>query len=383
MAGLSVVSAPSFANTFGPPNPNQSANQSYGSGAVPGVAQASNSFGGGLQGSGQFNNATVLAPTQPATSQSLGDVSAPNFGTTLTATKTAGPGSSSAYRQVYNGQVYTDPNQLAQAQAADQRFNPIDYNGKTYNDSTSYANAVIGDVKTNHDQAIKQITDAHASGLINFDQRQKLLDQNRTSLATQLQNTLDSQSSHFASADANGLSSRQGQVANDTNKANDQAVGGLNTEQQAIGTDRSAYEGNYANSIAAADKGQQAGIDSANNAARSSQNALALSKQGILDSGQNAATSFAASQPKGNSSSTNYDPATLTQGIASYFVNANAAGLTPDQQKAAVTTQLTNQGLSAADIAPYVNYAYGQVSDPSTSYGKAYSAKSPLSTPTL
>jgi hypothetical protein len=321
----------------------------------------------------------------------LGSVTNSIFGEPITATQPP-TGGAPQWVGTFGGKTYTSPEQLAAAQAAQeqqnfqqsQTFAPISYGGQTYNDPTQYVNAVIGDAKTTHDKNISQIKAAYENGLLSFEQKQKLIDQNTRSLKDQLDQTLASQQGYFNAISPDAVQSQQGVMAGKAKEAEAQGQQTLTDAGTALGADKTAYTTNYQNSLGAADQAQTGAIDQANNyltglstSQAAAQTAEQQKIQGIMDSGKNAALSFQNSQP--TSKSTEYDPVALTQGIASYFINAQAAGLTPEQQQAAITSQLTSQGFNASQIAPYVNYAYGQVTNPTTAYGKAYQSKVPLS----
>lgn len=371
MAGLSVVTKPttnSFANTFATP-----------SGAVPGVAQASQSFSGQLQGSGQLNNATISVP-KPQT-KILADTPPSPFGSNpITATNPAGssftPTPLPTFNTVYKGQSYTDPNALAGAQARD-AFAPIQYNGRVYNDPTSYANAVITEAKSTHDKNVSSINKAYENGLITFDQRQKLVDQNRTSLGDQLQGTLTSQRGYFNSIAPNATQSGEKVLADQAQGQYQQGLGSLDTQQQQIGTDRAAFDTNYQNSLGAEDQNLLRVQDQAANSVSGSQAAA----QGILDTGANNAIAYQnqvrqtqaanANGAAGSAKVTQFDPVQLGQSIAGYMVSGQQIGLTPDQAMIAAGNQLKTQGIDPNNpqVQGILQYVYGQVTNPSTPYG--------------
>lgn len=356
-----------FANTF----------------AVPGVASASGTFGGALQGGsntsfGKINTASIVPPPETGSVKGANTfASVPDFSKPIAATiPSTSP--TKTFSQVYNGITYTDPNALAEAQAKDAAaFKPVIYNGQTYNDPTQYANAVISDVKGTHDKNVSQINAAYQNGLLTFDQKQKLIDQNRQSLTDQLHQTLDSQNGYFNSISPDAVQSQQGVLADKATTAEQQGQSTINDAQTQLGSDKSLYNANYQNSLTANDQNQQQGIDAANNSVLQNQENTQSTVQGILDSGKNAAASFANSQP--TSSTVNYDPATLIQNVASYLTNANSTGLTPDQQTQSITSLLGSQGLNAQQIAPILQYANSLVNNPNNPYGQAYSKKTPLS----
>lgn len=385
MAGLSVSTRPttnSFANTFATP-----------SGAVPGVAQANQSFSGQLQGSGQLNNATIAVPKASIKSSSnfLENFSntppSPYGSTPVIGTKpgTGGihftPTPIPTFQTAYKGQTFTDPNQLAQAQAKDS-FAPIQYNGQVYNDPTSYANAVITDAKSTHDKNVSTINKAYENGLISFDQRQKLVEQNRTSLGDQLKGTLNSQRGYFNSISPNATQSGEKVLADQAQGEYAQGLGTLDTQQQQIGTDKSAYDQSYQNSLSAEDQNLLRTQDQAANSITGAQSAA----QGILDTGTNNAIAYQnqvkqiqAQNANGAASAaasrapqvTQYDPVQLGQSIASYAQSAQNSGLTPDQALVAASKQLSMQGIdvNSPQVQGILSYVYGTVNNGSATTG--------------
>lgn len=364
MAGLTVATSPNqFANTFS-------------SSVVPGVAQTSN-VGNQLQGTGAgLAGASISVPGQGVPGQgvpaSQGGASL-SFRSPLYANIPAAPGRGTA-GGYYKGIYYSDPNALASAQAANS-FSPIDYNGTTYTDPTSYANAIIGDARTAHDKNITQINQAHDAGLITFDQRQQLIDQNRQSLKDQLANTLNSQQGYFDQVSPDAIQSQQGVMAGKAQDATNQGNQTLDVSAQQLQGDKTAYGTQYANTLSANDAALQKTTDAANNVVLNNQ----AVDQGIIDAGKNAGLAFANSQPQ--STQTAYDPSQLVQNIAGYFINSNAAGLSGDQQMQGIQSQLAGQGFNMNQVMPYIQYAYGQVTNPATTYGKAYSNKTPYTPP--
>lgn len=374
-----------IAATFGAP-PAYANRVSSPSGAVPAVPQFTQTFGGGLQGTGAYNSSTISVPAAaPAPSTTLASVPPNPFATPVTATKpsTAVIGPAPAFRQVVDGQVFTDPVALAQYQAA-HSFQPVAYNGQTYTDPAQYANAVLSDAQAQHDQAVKQINTAHQNGLISFEQQQKLIDQSRTNLKNQLNSTLGSQAGYINQISPDATQSQQGVLAQQSTDQYNQGLGQINDQQTNLGTAQNDFENNFQNSLASADKSLTGVKDQLANQAT----ARNLAAQSTLDAGQNAALAFQnqlaqyqnqaanASQP----TVTQFDPLQLAQGIGTSFINANAAGVSADQAAPAIVNALAGQGIdtNSAQFQNIMNYVKGQIGNPATSYGLAYKNKTPL-----
>lgn len=326
-------------------------------GSVPGVANANSTFGGALQGGGTYNNSTIQVPQAPGQvlgATTLGSVpSVPDFTKPLTATAPGTTTTTTPGPKYYNGQVYTDP--------------------------TAYANAVIADAQTSHDANVKQINAAYQNGLITYQQQKDLIDQNRTTLSTQLgqnldtlkqnnQGSQDSNTGYFNSISPDATQSQQGVYSGKINDATATATANaqtdfgnanksLDTQATNLGTAQQGFQQNYQNQLQTADQNLLSAKDAALN--------------GTLP--QTSSTGGSSSQ---------IDPATLVQNIALSAIGANSAGLSPAQSQQAVTAQLAGQGLNPAQIAPYIQYVYGGggqpgiINDPNNSYGNAYAKKS-------
>lgn len=310
--------------------------------AVPGVAQATQTFGGALQGGsnnlyGNLSVAPIYGPAAPKTN-ALGDqtqVQTPNFKDPLTA-KVTTPGT-------------TTTTQWA----------PRYYNGQMYNDPTEYANAVIGDAQTAHDTNVKQINQAYQNGLISFQQQQDLIGQNRDSLKQQLGTNLSNNSGYFNSISPDATQSQQGVYEGKINDNFNTANGRLDTQAANLGTAQQGFTQNYQNQLQGADQSLASAKDSALN--------------GTLPQ---------TSTSGGSTSTSNVDPSTLVQNIALAAIGGNAAGLNLQQSQQSVEAQLASQGLNPAQYSPYINYVYGGggqkgiLNDPNNPYGSAYAKKS-------
>lgn len=312
-----------FANTFG---------------GVPGIAQANSTFGGNLQGNSGYTNSNIYGPN----GQNLTAIQGPPapvpgtntsslFDTSLTATS---PGTTTT-----------------------RSFQPVYYKGTLYNDPTTYANTVIADAQSSHDQNVKQINQAYQNGLISFQQQQDLIGQNRDQLKQQLGSNLDNNTGYFNSISPDATQSQQGVYEGKINDNYNTANSNLDTQSANLGTAKDSFTQNYQNQLQGADQ------------------SLASAKDAALNG-----TLPETSTSGGGTSS--IDPSALVQNIALAAIGGNAAGLNAGQSQSAVEAQLASQGLRPDQYSPYINYVFGSggkggiINDPNNPYGNAYAKKS-------
>lgn len=287
------------------------------------------------------------------------------------------------------------------------------YNGTHYTDQAQYQNAVVKDVNDTHTKTINDINTAYKQGLISFDQQQKLIDQNRSSLKTQTDQALqaldtsntaakDSQMAHFASADANAVSSRQGELAQQTQEqynqslknTNDQASQGnqaIDTSQQNLQLARGNYDTQYQNNLQGADKAQIQGTDAVNNAGLSFQNQIAqvnaANQNGLAAYNTQVQNANAAAANANAPTTTQFDPQALTANLAQYVISAASIAPKGNTLEQTVSQSLTNaantlkqQGIdpNSGPGADILNYLQGQFLDTKSQLYANLNSKTPL-----
>jgi len=150
------------------------------------------------------------------------------------------------------------------------QFTPLSYGGNVYGDLSSYKNAILSDAQTEYSRQNKNLDSAYQNGLISYDERQRLINENRQNVRTNAQkqlddlktnydDTLQSQTSYFNQISPNAFQSQQdvykGKATdvfergqNETNTALDQSLLGLQGQERDLGSARqgfqTAYQGN-------------------------------------------------------------------------------------------------------------------------------------------
>lgn len=297
------------------------------------------------------------------------------FGQSLTGSvpSTANPGPAPSFRQVSSdGTIFTDPNALAQHEVELANNKTYNYNGQTGLSKNDYTNQVLGAAQKQHDDAIKQINTAHGNGLISFDQQQQLIDQSRQSLKDQLSSTIGAQHGYANQISPDATQSQVGVLDNAANTQYQTGVGQIDNQQTNLGTAKSGFEDQYANSLQGADQGLNSTKDQlANNA-----DAFAAGNQSTLNAGTTAAINLQNQVASYNASAANaaqptvtqFDPGTTASDAANYVKSQSAIGVPIDTALKAYANSVASKGVNvnSPQYQGIQNYVYGLFVDPKT-----------------
>jgi hypothetical protein len=135
-------------------------------------------------------------------------------------------------------------------------------NGVAYNDIATYTNALTQAATDQFNQQNKLLTNAYQSGLLDFATYQDQLKQARDTIKDQYGQAMGSIGGRFSALSPDAYQSSQGTAENRAKDITDQNYSNVNLQEANLGQQRTLYDQDYANNLAANQSTMQNQIDS-------------------------------------------------------------------------------------------------------------------------
>jgi len=314
-------------------------------GMVYGPAKPGYASGGGGGGTTSGYSGSIAAPTKTSTTKKYGSYGSGG-------SSGGYYNNSTGFQPTYlGGNLYSDYGSYSNAleNQFSERNQPQFYSsfgGREFTgDPNEYRNAVIQDAQSEYDRQVKSADLAYKNGLISFDERQRMIEQNRVNIRRNSEETLralgesrddtySAQSGYFSNISPNAFQSQQGvykqKATDEYNRGVEQE--GVSTSQdyeniagqeRILGSDRDVAKNSYDGFLNMLGRAKQGQIDSANttvNQFNQGQKAYSNSLQDLRDQVSNQGLSFqnsinSAASRAYSPTQYSYDPTEVFKGL--------------------------------------------------------------------